>query len=116
MVNIAFKRAKQFKELDGVMHPDFITEFADTSLFPQGFHRVEDGYEILGKDLFDIEYAKNEQLRLEFEETKLELKIYKAKLEEDKRLRDEAIERSKKRLKDGVKQPNRPDKDKKKDK
>lgn len=89
MVNIAFKRAKASPSLQGVMHPDFITEYADTTQFPEGFHKVEDGYEILSKDQFDLELAKNDQLQAEFLKEKKEMDEYKAKLAEDKRKRDE---------------------------
>lgn len=89
MVNIAFKRAKASANLQGVMHPDFITEYADVTQFPEGFHKVEDGYEILSKDLFDLELAKNEQLQEQFLKDKKEMDEYKAKLVEDKRRREE---------------------------
>lgn len=72
MTKIAFKRAKSSPNLDDVMHPEFITEYADTSLFPEGFHKVEDGHEFLSKEEFDKELAKNPDLIEEFKQMKLD--------------------------------------------
>jgi hypothetical protein len=66
MNNIAFKRAKTSPNTKDSLHPEFIVEHADTSLFPDGFHKPEDGYEILSKDMFDVEFAKNDELHEEF--------------------------------------------------
>lgn len=46
--------------MSGVLHPDFITEFADTDLFSEGFHKAEDGYEFLSKEDFEAEFAQNQ--------------------------------------------------------
>ncbi len=90
MVNIAFKRAKHSPMVKESLHPEFITEFADVTQFPEGFHKVEDGYEILSKDQFELEYAKNQQLMDEFKVKKLKKQQYIAKLEEDKKRREAA--------------------------
>ena len=84
MVNIAFKRAKVSPSLNGVVHPEFITEFADTSLFPADFHKPKDGYEILSKDDFDAEFSKNEHLRVQFEQDRLEKAQLRTKIEQVK--------------------------------
>ena len=73
MKNYAFKRAKVTPTMKDSLHPEFITEYADTSLFPEGFHKSEDGYEILGEDLFMEELAKNESLHEEFVNHKRQL-------------------------------------------
>lgn len=82
MKNIAFKRAKTTPTTKDILHPEYITEYADTSLFPEGFHKIEDGYEILSEDMFKVELAKNEQLHQEFLEKKKKDQEYKSKLME----------------------------------
>ena len=66
MKNIALKRAKHCPPVKDSLHPEFICEYADTSLFPVGFHKAEDGYEILDEEQFEAELAKNELLHEEF--------------------------------------------------
>ena len=68
MKNIAFKRAKNSPMVKDSLHPDFITEYADTTLFPEGFHKPEDGYEIMSEDQFNEDLAKNEERHQEFQE------------------------------------------------
>lgn len=60
MKYIAFKRAKSNPGLQGVLPPEFITEYADTTLFPPGFHKVEEGWDNLLEDQFNEELAKNQ--------------------------------------------------------
>lgn len=81
MKNIAFKRAKSSPSVKDSLHPDFITEYADTSLFEEGFHRVEDGYEILDEARFQEELSKNDELHRQFTEKRLkdEQDLIKAK-------------------------------------
>lgn len=66
MKNYAFKRAKNCPAVKDSLHPEFICEHADTSLFPDGFHNPEEGYEILDQEQFDVEMAKNDSLHEEF--------------------------------------------------
>jgi len=66
MKNIAFKRAKTAENTKNSLHPDYIVEYADTTLFPEGFHKPEEGYEILSEEMFQEELSKNEQLHLDF--------------------------------------------------
>lgn len=70
MKRIAFKRAKSASNVRDSLHPEFIVEFADISLFPEGFHKPENGFEFLDESDFMIEYAKNDALQAEFEEQK----------------------------------------------
>jgi len=72
MRNFAFKRAKSNPAVLKSLPPEFIVEFADTTLFPEGFHRVEDGFEILPEDEFEKEYAKNKPLHEAFLAKKIE--------------------------------------------
>lgn len=75
MKNIAFKRAKHSPQTKDSLHPEFITEFADTTLFPEGFHKAEDGYEILSEDAFQKELAKNSGLHQQFLVKKRQLEL-----------------------------------------
>lgn len=94
MDNVAFKRAKVCPAVRDSLHPDFIVEYANTSLFQDGFHKPEDGYEILPEDQFVEEFAKNEQLMQEYQKTK-ELDVAqraRTKALEDQRLaREESL-------------------------
>lgn len=92
MKNIAFKRAKKAPMVKDSLHPEFIVEYADTTLFEEGFHKPEDGFEILSEDVFVLDLAKNEERHAEFQEElkkrqETELKIKTA--EETARLADE---------------------------
>lgn len=98
MKNIAFKRAKHCPAVKESLDPEFIVEHADTSLFPEGFHRLEDGYEILPEDQFLDEFHKNDEKHEEFLAKKRveELKVQaaqavavQAKLLEDKQFERE---------------------------
>lgn len=98
MKNIALKRAKHCPAVKESLHPEFITEYADTSLFPEGFHKLEDGYEILPEDQFLDEYHKNEEYHQEFLEAKRQEEMKKqqaaaaaatAKMLEDKQFERE---------------------------
>ena len=73
MKNIAFRRAKNTPIIEQ-LHDNFIVEFADTSLFPYGFHKKEDGWEFMDKEKFEKELAKNQKLNESF---------FKAKEKED---------------------------------
>lgn len=66
MKNYAFKRASSNPSTGSSLHSKFITEYADTTLFEPGFHKQEDGYEILPEDQFFGELAKNDSLHVEF--------------------------------------------------
>jgi len=81
MKNIAFKRAKSVEIVKDSLHPDFIVEYADTSLFEEGFHRIEDGYEILSEDMFEIELSKNDELHDLFIEKKNQLEQEKNRIQ-----------------------------------
>lgn len=93
MKNIAFKRAKSSKSVEGSLHPDFITEYADTTLFPEGFHKPEDGFEILSEDMFQIELGKNENLHKEFTEKRLRDEQARFKAQESVQKAEKAAER-----------------------
>jgi len=67
----------------------FITEFADTSLFPEGTHTEEDGWEILPEDEFLLELAKNTQHLEDFRKEKERLLI----LVNNARVDEEHVER-----------------------
>ena len=67
---MAFKRAKHSPNTKDSLHPEFIVEYADTSLFPEGFHKPEDGFELLGEDLFQLELEKNDGYHADFLEKK----------------------------------------------
>jgi predicted ATP-dependent endonuclease of OLD family len=73
MKNYAFKRAKVSPNTQLSLHPEFITEYADTTLFPEGFHKPEEGYEILAEDEFKKELDKNEARHESFLKAKQEL-------------------------------------------
>lgn len=90
MKNIAFKRAKHSPSVKDSLHPDYITESADTSLFPEGFHKVEDGYEILSEDSFEEEFSKNESLQDEFLKKKREDELAKHKAQAATEIHKEA--------------------------
>jgi len=75
MNNIAFKRAKTNPDIQESLHPDFITEYADTSLFEEGFHKSENGYEILDEESFNREFSKNSQRHLDFLSQKRQLEV-----------------------------------------
>ena len=81
MKNIAFKRAKSSPAVKDSLHPDFITEYADTTLFEEGFHKVEDGFEILDEEQFKVELSKNDELHRQYTEKRLkdEQDMFKAK-------------------------------------
>jgi len=66
MRNVAFKRAKHSPKVAESLHSDYITEHAYTDLFEEGFHKAEDGYEILPEDQFIKELSKNDNLHREF--------------------------------------------------
>ena len=93
MKNIAFKRAKHSPQMKESLHPEFITEYADISLFPEGFHRPEDGFEILSEDLFEVELAKNESYHAEFLEKKAKLEQDLIKAREAQELQELAQEK-----------------------
>ena len=76
MKTYALKRAKVVLAMKDSLHPEFIVEFADTALFPPGFHKPEDGFEFMPEDLFVEELAKNESLHAEF-------LAHKAKLDQE---------------------------------
>lgn len=82
MKNIAFKRAKNCPPVKDSLHPEFICEHADTSLFPEGFHKVEDGYEILSEDMFAEEFAKNDEVHAQFLLDKREKELLEQKAQE----------------------------------
>lgn len=79
---IAFKRAKHVPAMKDSLHPEFIVEFADTALFPKDFHKPEDGFELLGEDLFLKEYEKNDSYHAEFLDKKRQDELLKIKIEE----------------------------------
>ena len=70
MKNIAFKRAKNAPAVKDALPPEFICEHADTDLFEPGFHKHEDGYEILAEEDFLIEFAKDDKYMSEYLEEK----------------------------------------------
>ena len=70
MKNYAFKRAKHCPAVKDSLHPEYIVEYADISLFEPGFHKHEDGYEIMPEDSFQDQLAKNQSLHQEFLEKK----------------------------------------------
>lgn len=72
MRNVAFKRAKN-TQAKGLLHDEFIVEHAYTDLFPKGFHKPEDGYEILTEEEFQAEWAKNDSYHADFLEEKRKL-------------------------------------------
>lgn len=82
MKRFAFKRAKSSHMSKDSLHPEFIVEFADISLFPEGFHKAEDGYEFLDEDDFNLEYAKNQDRHDEFLAKKKEEEALKIKEKE----------------------------------
>lgn len=90
---IAFKRAKNSPLVKNSLHPEFIIEFADTSLFEPNFHKESDGYEFLDEDKFNEEYAQNEDRHAQFLEDKKQRDLLKEK--NDKQI--QAIESAKKR-------------------
>lgn len=60
---VAFKRYKNTENSSmRAHHDDFIVEHAYTDLFPKGFHKKSDGYEIVTEEEFESEIAKNPQL------------------------------------------------------
>ena len=97
MKNIAFKRAKYCPAVKDSLHAEFIVEFADISLFPEGFHKLEDGYEILPEDQFLDEYQKNDERHQEKLEAKRveEIKVQAAQAvaSQAKVLEDKQFER-----------------------
>jgi len=66
MKNIAFKKAKNSPIVKDLLPSEFITEYADTSLFEEGYHLTQEGYEILPEDQFNKLLAKNERLLAQF--------------------------------------------------
>ena len=70
MKNIAFKRAKNAPAVKDSLHPEYIVEHADTTLFEADFHKTEDGYEILPEDQFQTELVKNPKLHEEYQAQK----------------------------------------------
>lgn len=82
MKTIAFKRAKHFPQMAGVLHPEFITESANTALFPVGYHKIKDGYEILSEAQFQEEIAKNDERQAEFVKQQQELEQSRIKVQE----------------------------------
>jgi hypothetical protein len=102
MKNIAFKRAKTTPNVKDSLHPEYIVEFADTTLFPPDFHKPEDGYEILPEDQFQQELAKNHEKHEQFqvdtiERNKMKLKI-RAHSEIKKRANHKLTEREDRRV------------------
>jgi len=93
MKNIAFKRAKSSPSVAKNLHSDFIIDYVDTTLFPEGFHTSEQGYEILGEDLFDLELNKNDQLHLAFLEKKRKDEIDLQNATSDLLIQEQAQER-----------------------
>ncbi len=90
---IAFKRAKHSPNTKDSLHPEFIVEYADTALFPKDFHKPEDGFELLGEDLFVLELEKNEAYHAEFLEKKRQLELDTIKVREQMAAQEEAEER-----------------------
>jgi hypothetical protein len=79
MDNIAFRRFKNTeagrldrknKTTEPAQPLNFIVEFANTTLFPEGFHSSREGWEILPEDEFLLELAKNPQLLQDFQDAK----------------------------------------------
>ena len=75
MKYIAFRRAKHCPAVSHNLHPEFIVEYADTSLFPPGFHRLEDGWESLLEKDFENELLQNDKLHSQFLITKRQREI-----------------------------------------
>jgi hypothetical protein len=69
----AIKRAKSSSITKNNLHADFIVEYADTSLFPEGFHKPEDGWEIVEDEVFEVELALNPSRLDQFKEEKRQL-------------------------------------------
>lgn len=90
---IAFKRAKHSPNTKDSLHPEFIVEYADTALFPKDFHKPEDGFELLGEDLFTLELEKNEAYHAEFLEKRREKELYDIKVREQIEVKQEAEDR-----------------------
>ena len=85
MDNIAFRRFKNVGKRIGrprrsnrdevlitewAQPPEFIVEFANCNLFPEGSHLANEGWEIMPEDEFAIELAKNPQYLKEFKDAK----------------------------------------------
>ncbi len=104
MKYIAFKRAKSSLNTKGALPDEYIVEFADTSLFTEGFHSPKE-YEILDEAMFKAELAKNPIHLEEFERNKLEIARSKIKSMKASDHRKKANEKATKR-KEG--QPERP--------
>jgi hypothetical protein len=92
---IALKRAKSSEVVRMTLHPEFITEYADTSLFEAGFHKPEDGYEFLEDSEFQAELALNETRHEQFLQEKRQRELQqqaeaaaRAELEEQQRIAD----------------------------
>lgn len=82
MKNIAFKRAKHFDNMKDTLHPEFVVESADTSLFPEGFHKLSDGYEIVDEAQFAEIQSKNDELQQAFLRDKSRFAAEQLKIQE----------------------------------
>jgi len=92
---IAFKRAKSSSSTVSSLHPEFITEYANINLFPENFHKPEDGYEFLEDSEFQAELTLNETRHEQFLQEKRQRELQqqaeaaaKAELEEQQRIAD----------------------------
>lgn len=108
MRNIAFKRAKHCPNVAQSLHPEYIVEYAYTDLFEEGFHKIEDGYEILSEIEFNKEFKKNTQYQLEHSDKKKflrqsESRAKQAKLQKKRQEIKEELRKQHKNLKKGKK-------------
>ncbi len=88
MKTYAVKKAKAIQ----VDLPDeFILEYADISLFPEGFHKVEDGFEFMSQEELDLALINNPQIKSQHEADKLASKIEYEQSDEYKNMQAEAI-------------------------
>jgi hypothetical protein len=65
MENIAFKRFKNIKypvDLSKILPPEYIFEYHDETKFERNYFKSEDGWEIMDKEQFDVEFIKNDLL------------------------------------------------------
>jgi predicted ribonuclease YlaK len=93
MKQIAFKRAKHSPVVASSLHPEFITEFADTKDFPKGFHKAEDGWEVVDEAQFQAEIALNDTRHQEFLDKKRETELAEQKVKEAEAAQVQATEK-----------------------